>query len=84
VETVCLTSGLRPSAPKFDLQRTFNNLTGVGWRLSPLKEPRGNLIVGLTGVVHASDLEGAVVHCAVADRVALAESAGRARTARRI
>jgi hypothetical protein len=41
-----LSMEINTSAPKFDLQRTFNNLTGAGWHRKPFKGMTGNSIVG--------------------------------------
>jgi hypothetical protein len=35
-----------PSAPKFDLQRTFNNLPGAGWHRKPFKGTTWNSYCG--------------------------------------
>ena len=44
-------SNPRPSAPKFDSVRNFNNLTGTVGAVSPAEEAIGILTVGLKWVV---------------------------------
>ena len=71
-----------PSAPKFDLQRTFNDLTGAGWYCESRKRTVGILIVGLEWVVHRL-VKGLVVSRGVSGPAGFDVTVGHGRTARR-